>query len=291
MDKPRNSVVHLTDLKMEHGEGPIWDFRNQILYWVDIMKGLIYAHNFINDEILIYEVRQPVGAIGLANDNQLVLAIEHGFAMLDLATKVVSPYPIPGLVDQVRMNDGKVDPLGRFVAGTMDYNESASIAHLYQFDPSHQIKTLHSDLTISNGLDWSPDLEHFYLIDSPTQEVVRFDYDQETGGFNDPMVIYKTAPGEFPDGMTIDAEGNLWIALWGGSKVIQLDPAGHLIDEIELPVLHVTSCCLGGEDFKTLFITTSGIALTDEEKAQHPDAGKLFSVSVKTPGKPSNIFN
>lgn len=290
MEKRDKSVVHLTDLKMEHGEGPVWDFRNQIFYWVDIMKGLVYSHNSINEEISIYEIGQPVGAIGLANDNQLVLAIEHGFAMLDLTTREVSTYPIPGLVDGVRMNDGKVDPLGRFVAGTMDYNESAPIAHLYQFDPSRQIRPLLSDLTISNGLDWSPDLEHFYLIDSPTQEIIRYNYDQQTGGFTDPLVVYKTTNGEYPDGMTLDCKGNLWVALWGGFKVINLSPSGDLIDEIKLPVPHVTSCCLGGADLKTLFITTSRIALNNEDQEQYPEAGKLFSVTVETPGKPSNIF-
>lgn len=289
MDKSYKSIVH-HDLKMEHGEGPVWDFRSQVLYWVDIMKGRVYSQNAISDEISVYEVGQPVGAIGLAHDNQLVVAIEHGFAMLDLYTKEMNPYPIPGLDDQVRMNDGKVDPLGRFVAGTMDYNESAPIGHLYQFDPTHQIKTLHSNLTISNGLDWSPDLKHFYLIDSPTQEVIRFDYDQKTGDFTNPRVIYKTAHGEFPDGMTLDGEGNLWVALWGGFKVINLSPSGDLIGEIKLPVPHVTSCCLGGLDLKTLYITTSRIALNEVDQDQYPEAGKLFSVSVDTPGKPSNIF-
>lgn len=290
MDKSYKSVVHLSDLKMEHGEGPLWDFRNQILYWVDIMKGLVYAHSSVSDKFSIYEIGQPVGAIGLAHDNHLVLAIERGFAILDLATKEVKPYPITGLTEKVRMNDGKVDPLGRFVAGTMDYNESDPIAHLYQFDASSQIETLRSNLTISNGLDWSSNLEYFYLIDSPTQEVLRFDYDKDTGKFTQPLIFYKTPPGEFPDGMTLDNKGNLWVALWGGFKVIQLSPAGKLINEIKLPVPHVTSCCLGGADLKTLYITTSRIALNAEEQDHYPEAGKLFSATVETPGKPSNIF-
>ena len=289
MDKFYKSIVH-HDLKMEHGEGPVWDYRNQVLYWVDIMKGRVYSQNANSGEVTVYEVGQPVGAIGLAHDNQLVLAIERGFAILDLATKKVEPYPITGLTEKVRMNDGKVDPLGRFVAGTMDYSESNPIAHLYQFDPSHEIKTLHSNLTISNGLDWSPDLKHFYLIDSPTQEIMRFDYNQKTGDFTNPQVLYKTAHGEYPDGMTLDGEGNLWVALWGGFKVINLSPSGDLIGEIKLPVPHITSCCLGGTDLKTLYITTSRIALNDEDQDQYPEAGKLFSVSVDTPGKPSNIF-
>ena len=179
-----------------------------------------------------------------------------------------------------------VDPRGRFFAGTMDYKEHRPVACLYGLNTDHSIKILESDLTITNGMGWSPDRKYFFMIDTPTHCIFRYKYDEETGLISERKIYKQFESDVFPDGMTIDAQGHFWVAIWGGHRIVHLNENGIEEEHIPLPVPHVTSCCFGGPDLQTLFITTSQIALNEQQKSEYPQAGRIFAVKTGHRGMP-----
>jgi sugar lactone lactonase YvrE len=187
----------------------------------------------------------------------------------------------------VRMNDGKCDPAGRFWAGTMDYGESRPIASLHVYDGT--ARTVLDDVTISNGLAWTPDRRGMYYIDTPTGRVDVFDYDEGTGQITNRRPFAEVEGGH-PDGMTLDDEGCLWVALWGGGAVRRYDPSGRPAGIVHLPVTNVSSCAFGGPGGTTLFVTTSQQGLSEQQKAAEPDAGRIFRADPGVSGPPATAF-
>jgi sugar lactone lactonase YvrE len=182
-------------------------------------------------------------------------------------------------LDTNRFNDGKVDPNGRFWAGTMDKAEKTASGSLYCLFPDLSVKKRETSITVSNGLTWSIDKRTMYYIDSPTQKVFAYDYDDSTGEISNKRVVFSINDNSFPDGMTVDEEGMLWVALWDGSSVIRFDPTnGSLLQRIAFPTSRVTSCCWGGEDLDTLYVTTARVGLAAEQLRKEPTAGGLFAV-------------
>jgi sugar lactone lactonase YvrE len=269
------------------GEGPIWAARTQTLYWIDILEKRIYC----GGDVLI-QLDDLIGCIAPRKSGGLVLAQRFGFASLGLDS--VKLTHLASLTDEPsnnRFNDGKCDPRGRFLAGTMDMGETDPHGSLYSFDGT-SIKKLLSNVTISNGMAWSPDHKTFYYIDTPTREVRAFDYDLETGAIENPRSAV-SIPESFgwPDGMTSDTQGNLWIAMWGGAQVTKWNPeTGQLLEQVPVAAKNVSSCVFGGKDLNELYITSARKGLDKATLKQYPLTGGLFRLQTNVEGMPTFEF-
>ena len=267
------------------GEGPIWDARIQVLYWVDIMGYKVHVFNPATGQDRAIDVGQPVGTVVPRRSGGVMAALRDGFAALDIETGELTPIADPEAhLPGNRFNDGKCDPAGRFWAGTMRIAEDQKGAgSLYRLDPDLSVHKMWTNITVANGIAWSHDAKTMYYIDTPTQRVVAFDYNVATGDIADPRPVIHTPNGPGgPDGMTIDAEGMLWVAYWGGWRVVRWDPAtGEALAIIELPVERVTAPWFGGPNLDELYITSARIGLSDDALAQQPHAGGIF---VARPG-------
>jgi sugar lactone lactonase YvrE len=190
-----------------------------------------------------------------------------------------------------RFNDGKCDPRGRFLAGTMDMGETDPNGSLYSFN-GQSVTKLFGNVTISNGLTWSPDYKTLYYIDTPTHEVKAFDYDMETGTIDNMRVVVQLSDSlGHPDGMTSDTQGNLWIAMWGGAQVTKWNPnSGQLLDRIPVPAKNVSCCVFGGENRNELFITSARVGLYEDTLQQYPLTGGVFRLETNVEGMPSFKF-
>ena len=275
------------------GEGPVWDDRSQRLVFVDILDKAIHLYDPANGAHEKVEAGQAIGAVGLREAGGLILAVERGFAVLD---------PIPGGVPWMlaeveagdvttRFNDGRCDAAGRFWAGTMAYDEGAGKGSLYKLNPDHSVERVLGGVTVSNGLDWSSDNRTFYYIDSPTRSIDVFDFDLESGRISGRrrFVEIPTEAG-LPDGMVVDQEDFIWVALWGGRSVRRYSPAGQLDRVVHLPASQVTSCAFGGPDRKDLYMTSASMNLTEAELATEPLAGSLFRYRPGVLGRPSHRY-
>ncbi len=271
----------LFDAKATLGEGPAWDSKTQTLYWVNILEKRVYAGTRI-----LAELDEFIGCLAPRKDGHLILGTRFSFADLDpdsgqltVLTSLDSELPTN------RLNDGKCDPAGRFLAGTMDMNEKDPTGALYSFDGKNTTQ-LFDNVTISNGLAWSPDHKTFYYIDTPTREVRAFDYDIVTGQIANPRVAIRV--GEYlgwPDGMTSDTDGNLWIAMWGGAQVTKWNPStGELLEQIPVPALQTSSCVFGGKDMNELYATSARVGMSDDNLKKYPLSGGLFKVVTKIEG-------
>jgi sugar lactone lactonase YvrE len=280
------------DVKAELGEGPIWDPDAACLYFVDIEQGLVHRYDPDTQTSRSQPVGSMVGAVALTGSDDLVLAVRGGFARLDPVSGRTCP--IAGVeVDgsDLRMNDGKVDPAGRFWAGTMAMNDRPGAGALYRLDPDGRVHVMIDAVTISNGLDWSGDGRLMYYIDTPTQSIDVFDFDVASGAIANRRSLARVADGQgFPDGLTLDADGYIWVALWSGGAVHRYAPDGTLDRVLTVPVAYPTSCAFGGPDLRDLYITTAATALTPEERARAPLAGGLFRCRPGVQGRAANRF-
>ena len=284
----------IQDAKAEHGEGPAWDARDSVLYWVDITASKVHCLRPESGEDHVIDTGTLVGAVAPRSSGGLVAALADGFAFIDTKTGEVTRITDPERdIQGNRFNDGKCDPAGRFWAGTMSQDGSRKGAgSLYRFDPDRSVTRILGDITVSNGLCWSPDHTTMYFIDTPTFEIWAFDYDIDTGDIGNKRAVVRI-PKEvgFPDGMTGDADGMLWVAHFGGSCVCRWNPAtGELVETIQLPVSQVSCCVFGGPDLTTLYLTTSRLGLDDDALRQQPSAGGVFRSETHVQGVPTYQF-
>ncbi|MSU53711.1 MAG: hypothetical protein CK538_08140 [Opitutia bacterium] len=276
------------------GEGAVWHPQRESLFWIDILGRKIFEAAPDSGATFSRPVEQLIGALVPTARGDLLVALQDGIHRFDLATFQTTPFARPAGHDAtvVRFNDAKCDPRGRLWAGTMALDESPEKGALYRFSPDGVSQRMREHVTVSNGLAWSPDHRTLYYIDSPTRTVQAFDYDVETGDLSRPRVAIDTSSvAGFPDGCTIDVEGNLWIAHWGGFCVTRWDPVrARLLDTLQIPVGQVTTCTFGGPRLETLFITTAACKLTDAERSAQPEAGFVFAAHVGTRGFPTDVF-
>ena len=273
------------------GEGPLWDARSGELVWLDITGQLVHRLDPSTGRDRPIQVGQEVGAVGLRSSGGLVGALREGFALIadDGRCELISDTERDRA--HTRMNDGRVDPAGRFWAGTMAFDCRAGAGTLYRLDGRQRVAPVLSGLTISNGMDWSADRRLMYFIDSTTYRVDLFDYDDETGAIRGRRPFCAIGEGEtMPDGMTLDAEGALWVAVWGGGGVLRFAPDGTPAGSIQLPASQVTSCAFGGPDLADLYITTAARGLSAEERAREPHAGQLFVCRPGPRGRPPSLY-
>jgi len=280
------------DAHSELGEGPMWDPRAACLYFVDILCGRVHRFDPAQQQVRSYDVSHMVGAVVLTDGDDLMLAVQDGFARLDTRTGAVrSIAQLDDAHPDLRFNDGKCDPSGRMWAGTMALDERQAAGALYRLDPDGRIHRMLGDVTISNGLDWSDAGDTMYFIDSPTRAIDVFDFDLTGGNISNRRTFVRIPRGEgVPDGMTLDAEGYIWVALWGGGAVHRYAPDGRCDAVVRVPTRYPSSCAFGGPDLGDLYITTAHVKLTPQERAEQPHAGGVFLVRPGAKGRPANRF-
>jgi sugar lactone lactonase YvrE len=276
------------------GEGAIWDKFRQRLLWVDITNqrvGLFDPESGTNEML---QLESKVGTVVPAVKGDLVVALQEGIARVDPRTGKCSTVIRPPGHDatRIRFNDGKCDPRGRLWAGTMALNHATGAGALYCFETDGTVRQCLADVSISNGIVWSHDQRRMYYIDTPTRRVDVFDYEVETGTItNRRQACAIPADMGFPDGMTIDVEGKLWVALWGGSAVARWDPdTGRMLAKIEVPTAHVTSCAFGGPNLSSLFITSAREGLSPAQLKDQPLAGSIFVATAGVRGVASTAY-
>lgn len=249
----------LVDVKTTLGEGPLWDVEEQRLYWIDSFDGRVFRCTHDGREIRAWDVPGKIGSMALRRNGGAVVALENGFHLLDFESGDVDLIhdPEPGKPKN-RLNDGKVDKKGRFVAGSMDTSEEGPNGTLYRLDPDFSVHTLETGIIVSNGPCWSPDGDTFYFTDTWTGEIWAYDYDQETGNVSNRRTFTKvdTSSGGAADGSTVDAEGCVWNALVYDGRLVRYTPDGKVDREIAMPVKKVTSVMFGGPDLDTLYVTS-----------------------------------
>jgi sugar lactone lactonase YvrE len=268
-----------------HGEGPVWSERWGGLRWVDMFAGDVLS---LADSGGID--RRHVGTIAAVlrprRRGGAVIGVERGFALED-ADGMLTHLGELWSDDNVRMNEGGCDPDGRFYCGSMAYDHRPGAGALYCLDPDGSVRVVLGSVTISNGLEWSPDGSRAYYNDTPTQRTDVFDYDGESGLTGRRRFVEIPPEVGGPDGLTVDEEGGVWVALYGGGAVRRYTPEDMLDEVIEVPARRVTACTFGGQDLDQLFITTSREGLEPDED---PLAGSLFRSSVGVAGLPVREF-
>ena len=247
------------------GEGPRWDAANERLLWVDIKRGELHVWDGEEDRVQTLEA--PLGAVAPTDDGDVLLAFADRLALLSGETLATVPHGA-----ELRLNDGACDGDGRFWVGSMRFDETkGEDAALYRFDGT--LERVLDGVSLSNGIGWSPDGSRMYYIDTLTRNVDVFDYDGEIANRRTLARVEREAG--FPDGLAVDDEGGVWVAVWGGSAVRRYAPDGSLDRVLELPALNVTACCFAGE---TMFVTTAA-----------PD-GRVFAADVGVSGPPAQPF-
>jgi sugar lactone lactonase YvrE len=285
-----------TEERFDLGEGPIWQAPDR-LTWVDVLEGGFVVAAVNGGELTIerrYGTGMHVGAALPLGDRDAgwLLAAASGFAHLstDGVLRVLAE-PEADQRGVVRMNDAKCDAAGRLWAGSMAYDERSGAGSLFRVDLDGSVTRVLRDRQISNGIDWSPDGRTLYYSDSGHRVVYQASYDVERGEIG-PLAPLIEPPDDYgaPDGLTVDAEGMLWVAFWGGAAVRRYDPAGRVVEEVRTGAPQTTSCCLGGEDGRTLFITSASAGLSAATLEEHPRSGGLFATRVDVPGRPAHPF-
>lgn len=276
----------ILDAKATLGEGPAWDSKTQTLCWLDILEKRIYAGARI-----LAELDDFVGCIAPRKNGNLLVGKRFSFADLEPDSGQMTVLASVSEPPQNRFNDGKCDPAGRFLAGTMDMNEKDASGALYSFDGKNVTRLL-DGIRISNGLAWSVDHKTFYYIDTPTREVKTFDYDVSTGQIANPRVVIHVPESlGWPDGMTSDTDGNLWVAMWGGAQVAKWNPnSGKLLEQIPVPALQTSSCVFGGRDMNELHVTSARVGMNESDLKKYPLSGGLFKVITNVEGMPTFEF-
>lgn len=268
------------------GEGTRWNVAEQALYWVDIENHRFSRMEAAAGEIETFDVGLPVGALAFRKGGGLVLATKKGFATWDFGSN--KPEFLPGAdpekgKERARFNDGRVDCMGRFWAGTMVPGEHSS--SLYRLDPDGSVQKMDSGFTISNGIGWSPDNKIMYFTDTEIRTIYAYDFDPAAGSISNRRPFVHTPDDDsYPDGLSVDSEGFVWCARWGGFCVVRYDPEGKQERIVRLPAENVTCVALGGPDLTDLYISTAWSGLSDSQRQAQPAAGDMFYLKTDIKG-------
>ncbi len=289
-----NSIIAspLLHAQAELGEGAVWNWQDQRLYWVDIIGCALHIYDPATGIDEYFFLAAKAGTVVPVQDGNVLVALQNGIHYINITTGAAIFLINPITTPDIRFNDGKCDPSGRFWVGTLAMDGIPGAAILYRLDADGSLHEKLRNLGISNGIAWTGDKRTMYFNDTPTQCVQAFDYDDATGNITNRRIAIQIPESDgAPDGMTIDAEDKLWIAMWGAGSVNRYDPlTGKLLQQIKVPAPHTSSCALGGIDLKTLFITTARVELSDAQLEQYPLSGNLFQAQVDVAGVPASFY-
>lgn len=280
------------DAKASLGECPVWSVDEQALYWIDIRAPSLNRFDPSTGGNTVWPMPASIGCFGLRHSGGFVAALRDGCWLLDgngkLERKVAdAPYDPASH----RFNDGRVDPRGRFWAGSMNERRDGATGKLYRLDAEFRLTAMIPGMTISNGLAFSPDGHTLYHADTPTRTISAWDFDVATGDVANRRIFARFADeAERPDGAAVDREGCYWIAFYGAGKVARLSPRGERLAEYAVPAMCPTMCAFGGRDLKTLYVTTARQQRAAEELERLPQSGGLFAVRAGVPGLPEPKF-
>lgn len=279
------------EMKNELGEGAIWNHQAQEFWHIDIEGQKFFTTDVKTGQQRVFDAGQRIGTIVPNDMGQAVLALQDGIYAYDFDSRsqslIVSP---EDSIAHIRFNDGKCDPAGRLWVGSMGLDQKPYRASLYSIDKGEAKLRLDS-ITISNGIVWSSDHKTMYYIDTPDENVKAFDYDVTTGDISNERIVVEIGGIGFPDGMAIDSEDMLWIALWNGNAVGRWNPrTGEMIGRVNIPAHNITSCAFVGDDLDSLVITTARVDMSAEELEKYPWAGSLFVVVPGVAGVKSDFY-
>lgn len=280
----------MTEERFEHPEGLVWDPREQRLLWVDVFRGVVHSHDLTQGTSqVVAEIGSVVGAVAPRATGGLVCAVANGFGLASPDGDfelVQAPLQDGG---HLQMNDGAVDARGRFWAGSMtfEFETKPNTGAVYRFDPDGELTEAFGGVSISNGIGWDADSTTMYYVDSATKRLDRFRFDLEVGAVCDRQTV--AAFDAMPDGLAVDVDGCVWLALFGGSSVARVTPTGEIDRTVELPASQVTTCAFGGSDLATLFIAVSPYGL-DPEAPDARNAGRIFALEPGVQGVPGTGF-
>ena len=280
------------DTKSMLGEGSLWHPKEKKLYWVDIEGKILHVYDPATGKDKELPVGSRIGTVVPVKNGGVIVALQNGIHKIDTKTGkltfIIAPFTDTGL----RFNDGKCDPSGRFWVGTLALDSRRRGAVLYRMDADKSIRVMLDSVSISNGIVWTKDKKTMYYNDTPTGTVQAFDYDDRNGAISNRRVVIRIPRGGGgPDGMTIDAEDKLWVALWGSGTVCRFDPVtGEKLQTIKVPAPNVSSCAFGGENLETLYITTARAWVNADKLKEFPLSGGLFSVKPGVRGVPAFFY-
>ena len=272
------------------GEGPLWCPIEQALYWIDSVAPAIHRWAPESGATRSWAMPSMIGSMALRAGGGAVVALETGFAFVDLDSGNVTPLIDPEAErPETRFNDGKCDRRGRFWAGTMDRAMAAPLGSLYRLDAALDCRPMADGVTVANGLGWSPDDRTMYHTDSAARRIYAYDFDLDQGSLSGRRVFVELADGTgFPDGLAVDAEGFVWSAIWRGGRVERHAPDGRLDRTVELPITRPTSCIFGGPDLDRLYVTSA--SARDGRDPEPPPAGDVFVIETGVRGLPEPRF-
>jgi len=280
-------------IKATLGEGAIWNYKTKELYWVDIEGKQLHIYNPKTNENKTLKTTSRIGTVVPFTEKEAVIALEDGVHKIDLKSGKSNLFTdMKSELLGSRLNDGKCDPAGRFWVGSMHLKQEKDKANLYTISSENVLKKKIDSVTISNGIVWTSDKKTMYYIDTPTSTIKEFEYNNETGEISNGKIAVEIPKSlGFPDGMTIDAENMLWVAMWNGNAVIRFNPkTGKVMSKIEVPAHNITSCAFGGDNLDVLYITSASIDMTAEEIEKYPLAGSVFKVKPGVKGVNSNFY-
>jgi len=270
----------LTDTRDELGEGPLWDVEEQRLYWVDSHGSAIHRADARGQDRQTWALPEHIGSMCLRADGGAVVSLRDGFHFFDFDSGTQTLIADPERdIRRTRMNDGKVDRQGRFLAGSMDYEEREPLAGLYRLDPDRTVTQLETGIIVSNGPCWSPDGGTFYFADSWARRIWAYKYDTTTGSLLNRRIFadFEGHLRGYPDGATVDAEGYVWSAEVYGGRLVRFAPDGTIDRLLGMPVDSITSMSFGGADLDILYVTSMARPFLGR-RPREPEAGGLFAV-------------
>jgi sugar lactone lactonase YvrE len=271
------------------GESPRWHPIHNMLYWVDIDRGLIHHQAPGDKQPVTINVGLKLGCLAFSRSGDLILATEKGFQRWDETLNVLTAIDDPESGKQgARFNDGLVDAGGRFWAGTM--TETDATSNLYRLDPDISMHKMEGGITISNGIGWNKEATRMYFTDTMKHTVWLYDFNAQTGVISNRRVFLEVDGPGLPDGLTVDMDGNVWCVICGAGRIQVHDPDGHQIDELLFPTRCITACTFGGTDLSDLFVTSSIRLLEPSEQPEDKLAGNTFVVATHTHGQPDHLF-